>query len=105
MPDEVETIEQSEPVQEQEEELSPSPAPSPSPMVTEPVEDQYEAPVMQDAAAPSFQERMDVIRDSFRETYQAFGSKRDGAWTAFDELGQSAGGVRRQDDRGQRRPQ
>ena len=37
-------------------------------------------------AEPPFQERMDGIRDSFRETYQAFGSSKSGASDAKTEL-------------------
>ena len=49
---------------------------------------------------PSFQERMDGIRDSFRETYQAFGDKSSGAWTAHDELVKAQAVFDGQDERG-----
>ena len=35
---------------------------------------------------PSFQDRMDGVRDSFRETYQAWGSTKGGAQDAKAEL-------------------
>ena len=68
-----------------------SPPPSPSPMPDTPVEDDDaaadEADVkMEGQDPPSFQERMDGIRDSFRETYQSWGSTKGGAQDAKAEL-------------------
>ena len=65
----------------------PSPDPSPSPMVTEASDGQDEEDVKVDGQdPPSFQERMDGVRDSFRETYQTFTSTKGGAQDAKTEL-------------------
>ena len=66
---------------------APSPEPSPSPMVTEASGGQDEEDVKVDGQTPpSFQERMDGVRDSFRETYQTFTSTKGGAQDAKTEL-------------------
>ena len=65
---------------------SPSPSPSPSPSVTEASDGQDHEDDMQDERPLSFQERMDGIRDSFRETYSAFSNSKTGASDAKGEL-------------------
>ena len=75
---------------------TPSTSPSPSPKVTEPSDGQDheadmqdEEPDRQDAAPLSFQERMNGVRDSFRETYSAFSASKTGASDAKVELGKA----------------
>ena len=65
---------------------SPSPSPSPSAMADTPVEDEEEDVKVDGQDPPSFQERMDGVRDSFRETYQTFTSTKGGAQDAKTEL-------------------
>ena len=70
---------------------APSTSPSPSPTVTEPSDGEVEEPVKQDAAPLPFQVRMDGVRDSFRETYSAYGTSITGAWDAKAELDKAQG--------------
>ena len=71
---------------------STSPSPSPSPKVTEPSDgsdeeqDMDEEQDRQDAAPLPFHQRMDGVRDSFRETYGAFSTSKIGASDAKVEL-------------------
>ena len=89
MADEVSTISVvavSDQAQDVLDETPSSASPSPSPKVAEPSGGEDHEADMQDGAPRPFQERMDEVRDSFRETYQEFGSTTSGAREAKTEL-------------------
>ena len=106
MPDEPTPIAQTESVDQEQLEAAASPSPSPVPkeMSDDHVPetgDGADEPLMgEKMREPTFQERMNGVRDSFRETYSAYGTSITRRLGREGRAGQGAGGLRRQDDRG-----